>query len=120
MSERMVFCKGEGKYERQGIGYQKNNIAFNKQVTEERFIEIKNLLKNDILEDLKLDLKENNWEDEWKKVTNEQWKRILEIPEADKEVIESIIGFKLDLKETEELTMEEVCKELGRTIKIKK
>jgi len=116
----MIFCLGEGKYERKGIGFQKYNMAFNKQVTEKRNSEIRNLIRTDILKDLKLELNKEDWSDEWKKVTNKQWKRILEIPEADKEVIEGIIGFELDLKENEEMTLSEVCKELGRDIKIKK
>jgi len=105
-----MFCKGINKGE---------SMAFNKQISEERFVEIKELIRGDILEDLKLELNEKEWSNEWKKVTKEQWVRILEIPEADKEVIESIIGFELELN-GEEMTMEEVCKELGRTIKIKK
>jgi len=85
----MIFCKGINKGE---------NMAFNKQVSKERILEIKKLLRNDILKDLKLDLNNESWSNEWKKVTKEQWVRILEIPEADKEVIESIIGFKLETK----------------------
>ena len=85
----MVFCKGINR---------EKNMAFNKKVTKERFVEIKELIRGDILEDLKLELNEKDWIEEWKKVTEKQWKRILEIPEADKKVIESIIGFKLELK----------------------
>ena len=96
----MIFCLGEGKYKSKGIGYQKNNQAFNKSVTEKRFNEIRDLIRDDILKDLRLELNENNWKDEWKKVTKEQWKRISEIPEFDKEVVEGIIEFKLDLEET--------------------
>ena len=103
MSENMIFCKGEGESEQKGIGYQKSNMAFNKKVTNERFLELREVLRNDILKDLKLELNENSWSDEWKKVTKKQWARILEIPEADKEVIESIIGFELELKEEEML-----------------
>jgi len=85
----MVFCKGINR---------EKNMAFNKKVTKERFVEIKELIRGDILEDLKLELNEKDWIEEWKKVTEKQWKRILEIPEADKKVIESIIGFELELK----------------------
>lgn len=120
MSEKMIFCLGEGKYESKGDGYQKNYMAFNKKVSEERYKEILNLIREDILKELKLELDKEGWPDEWKKVTNQQWKRILEIPEADQKVIEGIIGFELDIKETQEMTLAEVCKELGRDIKIKK
>src|SRR3990167_11009898 len=37
MSERMLFCLGEGKYESRGEGYQKNNRIFNIQVTSDEF-----------------------------------------------------------------------------------
>ena len=51
-------------------------------------MEIKKLITNDILKDLELELNKNSWENEWKKVTKEQWKRLSEIPEFDKEVVE--------------------------------
>ena len=37
MSERMLFCLGDGKYESSGEGYQKNNRIFNKDVTSDEF-----------------------------------------------------------------------------------
>lgn len=37
MSERMLFCLGEGRYEKKGAGYQKNNCIFNVQVTEDEW-----------------------------------------------------------------------------------
>lgn len=113
----MVFCLGEGNFESQGIGYQKNYHAFNKPVSKERYNEILNLVK-EILKDLKLELNKNSWSDEWKKVSREQWMELSKIPEFDKEVVEGIIGFELDLKIQEEMTLKQVCKELGRDIKI--
>ena len=98
MSEKMIFCLGEGKYELKGIGYQKNHHAFNKPVSEERYNVIFNYCK-EVLKDLKLELNKNNWSDEWKKVTTEQWNKLAELPEWDKEVVEGIIGFELDLKD---------------------
>ena len=98
MTEYNIFCYAE-KYNDDDSFQQKRYRAFNKVVGGGRYREIVNLIKYDILKDLKLDLKDNKWKDEWRKVTKEQWGRILEIPEADKEVIESIIGFKLELKD---------------------
>ena len=103
MSEYMIFCLGEGKYESKGIGYQKNHHAFNKQVTKERYKEILKIVR-EILKDLKLELNTKDWSDEWKKVTNEQWKKLSEIPEFDKEVVEGIIGFELP-EEDEKVTI---------------
>jgi len=37
MSERMIFCLGEGKYISKGEGYQKNYHIFNKEVSKEIF-----------------------------------------------------------------------------------
>ena len=37
MSERMIFCLGEGKYSSVGEGFQKNNRIFNKEVSIEQF-----------------------------------------------------------------------------------
>ena len=98
MSEKMIFCLGEGKYEKKGIGYQKNYHAFNKPVSEERYNVIFNYCR-EVLEDLKLELNKNNWSDEWKKVTTEQWNKLAELPEWDKKVVEGIIDFELDLKD---------------------
>jgi len=96
MTEYNIFCWAD---DRNKDGFQQKRYrVFNKEVGEDRYCEIKDLIKNDILKDLKLELNKNSWEDEWKKVTNEQWKRILEIPEADKDIIEKIIGFELDLE----------------------
>jgi hypothetical protein len=55
---------------------------------------------------LKLELNENTWTDEWKKVTKDQWKQILAIPEADKSVIEGVIGFELELGDTQTINIE--------------
>ena len=100
MSEKMIFCLGEGRHKSKGIGYQKNHMAFNKKVSEERYDEILGELRK-ILEDLKLELNEESWSDEWKKVTRKQWIEISKIPEFDKGVVEGITGIELDLDKTE-------------------
>lgn len=99
MSEYMIFCLGKGKYTSEGIGYQKNYHAFNKPVSKDRYGEILNHC-NEVLKDLKLKLNENSWEEEWKKVTTDQWKKLAELPEFDKEVVEGIIGFELNLEDS--------------------
>ena len=97
MTEYNLFCYAEDENK---DGFQQPRYrAFNKIVGKKRYYEIKDLIRNDILKDLKLELNKNNWEGEWKKVSPEQWKRILEIPEADREVIEKIIGFEIDLED---------------------
>ena len=44
MSEKMIFCLGDGKYERTGDGYQKNLRIFNTDVTEEEYQKLKDSL----------------------------------------------------------------------------
>ena len=100
MTEYNIFCQSD-KYNDKNSFQQKRYRAFNKEVGKERYYKILNLIKYDILKDIKLELNENSWEDEWKKVSSEQWKRILAIPEADKKVIEKIIGFELNEPEIE-------------------
>lgn len=40
----MIFCIGEGKYQNQGIGYQKNLMMFNKTVTQKEYDEARKQL----------------------------------------------------------------------------
>jgi hypothetical protein len=51
MSEKMIFCLGEGKYKSSGIGYQQNLMIFNKKVSEEVY---DNTLKLIEAKDIKL------------------------------------------------------------------
>jgi hypothetical protein len=44
MSEKMIFCLGDGRWESTGEGYQKNLRIFNKGVTEEVYEKVKNAL----------------------------------------------------------------------------
>ena len=96
MSERMLFCKDQNK---------KEYYVFNKDVGRERYKTILEQVKS-ILKDLKLELNNETWSDEWRKVTVEQWIEISKIPEFDKEVVEEIIGFKLNLETTDDKTEE--------------
>lgn len=114
MSENMVFCLGEGGCEQNGIGYQKNYHAFNKPVSKERYLEILGYC-NEVLKDLKLELNKNSWEDEWKKVTSDQWKKLAELPEWDKEVVEGIVGFKLELHDCDSTELN-YCPHCGNKI----
>ncbi len=120
MTEYNLFCYSEN-YNDENSFQQKRYRAFNKEVGETRYYEILDKVR-EILKGLKLELDKNSWSEEWKKVTKEQWKQLLEIPEAKdfKKGFEYISGVKIDLDEVEELTMEQLCKELGRVIKIKK
>ena len=92
MTEYNIFCVSK-KYDDENSFQQERYRAFNKVVGEERYDFIVQLIKDDILGDLKLELNKNSWTDEWKKVTPEQWSRMKDIPEYDEKVVEMIIGF---------------------------
>lgn len=95
----MIFCYGDGRYELKGIGYQKSFYVFNGYVGEKRYNEIFKLI-SDIMKDVKFDLNSNNsWRDEWKKVPQDVWIKLSQIPEFNKSVVENIIGFTLNFAE---------------------
>ena len=120
MTEYNIFCFSK-EYNDENSFQQKIYRAFNKEVGETRYYEILTKVKG-ILTDFKLELNKETWSAGWEKVTPEQWKQLLAIPEAKdfKDGFEFISGVKINVDEAEEMTMEEVCKELGRVIKIKK
>ena len=55
----------------------------------------------------------------WWSENEDRHKDFLELPHFNPEIFEEITGIKVN-EEVEEMTMEDLCKELGRTIKIKK
>ena len=90
MTEYNIFCYSE-QYNDENSFQQKRHRAFNKEVGEARYNEIKKeVLK--ILGEQRIKLDEF-----WKQVTQEQWKQLLEIPEAKdfKEGFEFISGKKI-------------------------
>jgi len=118
MSERMLFCKGEGKFESKGIGYQKNNHIFNVQVTEEEYdkamssrpsfklpltkwIEKKDMTAEEkknytICEQIGGYLKvlsyENAWKEGWANASKEFKDWVKELPNFDKDIFKEITG----------------------------
>lgn len=57
MSENMLFCLGEDKWESKGIGYQKHYMVFNTQVGEDEFEKIKSNLSG-------IEISMNRWIEE--------------------------------------------------------
>jgi len=116
MSENMIFCLGDGKWERIGEGYQKNNRIFNKRVSTEELNRVRDLLgdvkitltkwvnEKDLSDDEKTPttkqigglLKRFTYEDAWKNWWNEASKQqkdlILTLPQFDAEIFKSITG----------------------------
>lgn len=105
MSENMIFCKGLGPCESNGIGYQQNYMAWNKQVTKDRYEQIVAEVKR-ILSDFTLDARED-WTVAWQKVRQSQWQKLAKIPEFDLEITKSITGLsKIEVIEEETLEIQ--------------
>ncbi len=101
----MIFCLGEGRYERRGDGYQKNLMAWNKSITKDRYDAILKELKT-ILSDFKLDPR-NGWTSEWQKVRSSQWEKISKIPEFDLALTKKITGLsKIEIDEEKTIDIE--------------
>jgi len=75
MTEYNIFCYSN-KFNNSDSFQQGRYRAFNKTVGQERYVEIKSIVK-DILGNKRLKLT-----DFWKQVTRDQWNKLLEIPEA--------------------------------------
>lgn len=86
----MIFCIGEGQWEHQGSGYQKNLMAWNKPVTKERYRELVKEVST-ILSDFNIDPRKS-WTEEWQRVHSSQWSKIAKIPEFDLEITKKITG----------------------------
>jgi len=86
MSENMIFCLGDGKYESKGDGYQKNNRIFNQPVTKEEFDEAINSCPT-----LEYNVKElSKMSDDFKK-----W--VSELPHFNAKLFKKITGVKWEL-----------------------
>lgn len=124
MSEKMIFCLGDGRWESKGEGYQKNLRVFNKDVSEERYQEVRKLLNDNEVkislthwveaEDMTKEDKENYsnwksldgclkvfgyqeaWETFWSEATQTQKNSILDLPEFDKDIFKEITGIEVD------------------------
>lgn len=118
MSERMLFCLGEGRLNSKGAGYQKNNQIFNTQVTESEWNEARNSLpeikiaitkwvdKKDMTKDEKNDnpiYKETGgylkrygykeaWTNWWEQASEKDRQAILDLPHFNAEIFTDITG----------------------------
>lgn len=125
MSEKMIFCLGEGRSVSQGDGYQKNLMVFNKKVTEEEFNKISSSLSDIKIslthwvkkEDMTDQEKKNNsiwkeiggylkvvsyedaWANFWKTATDKQKQAILDIPQFDAVIFKAITGIDIEKKD---------------------
>jgi len=109
MSERMIFCLGDGRWESKGDGYQKNNMIFNKQVTEKEWDEIRYSLPTIKLpvsrwidgDCLKTMSYKDAWKIAWEEMSKSDKDKILGIKYFDKTIFKKITGIKIDDKKSE-------------------
>lgn len=96
MTEYNLFCYSK-EYNDDNSFQQKRYRAFNKEVGRERYYQILSLVKSILLNK---DLKLNEY---WKQVTQDQWRQLLDIPEARdfKEGFEYISGCEINLDQVE-------------------
>jgi len=117
MSERMIFCLGEGKYKTEGEGYQKNSRIFNKEVSEEEFNKAKSTQPVFLLPISKTLSYENAWEEVWKTASKEFKDWVKNLPNFDAELFEKITGVKFE-SGMKEMTVKDVSEKLGYEVKI--
>jgi len=120
MSEKMIFCLGEGRWESKGIGYQKNLMIFNKPVSEEiynktkseldsknfklplaKWIDIKEIenpttIQIQIGGMLKVLSYEGAWKELWNELSQTDKDFFTSLPNFDAEIFFKITGIKLD------------------------
>ena len=91
----MIFCVGEGKWERKGKGYQKNHQIFNQDVTEDEYQEVKDAIdskdfKLPLIKQIEGYLKSQTYKDAW----DEMWR---DMSQENKNFITSMIHFDKDI-----------------------
>ena len=120
MTEYNYFCWSE-KFNDDNSFQQKRYRIFNKEVSQGEYEKVKKIYHK-----LEFDKDENYktrfqtaFKKMWDKLEDKEKQEYLDIPHFNWEGFTFITGITEEEKQ-EELTMEEVCAELGRTIKIKK
>jgi len=122
MSEKMIFCLGEGRWESKGIGYQQNLMIFNQKVSQEvynntkklldakdiklpiaKWVEYKDLSKDDQTSTAKQMgglLKTLSYKDAWKEMWNgfsaDDRNFFKALPNFNSEIFEGITGIKVE------------------------
>ena len=136
----MIFCLGEGRLERKGEGYQKNNKIFNKQVSEEEWNKARQSLpsiklpickwknKEDMTDEekekrsgweqmggyLKTLSYEDAWKEVWGKMSQEDKDKILNLLHFDKKIFKSITGIDIEESDEVEIVVEGKTKKISR------
>lgn len=99
----MIFCLGEGRWDRKGKGYQKNYRVFNKDVSKDEYSVIKGSLNvklkltewNDRTKSLDVYSYPDAWNNWWEGASTEQKKSITDIKYFDEKIFKEITGIKI-------------------------
>ena len=124
MSERMLFCLGDGSFTSSGPGYQKNNQIFNTQLTRDEWAKARESLptikigttlwvdKKDMTKEEKQNksgwettggyLKQYSYEEAWsmwwEAASKKDKDAILALPHFDKDIFKGITGIDVEVK----------------------
>ena len=145
MSEKMIFCSGDGRLISKGEGYQKHLRIFNQDVTEEEFSKAQStrpsfelpiakwVEKKDMTDEekenwpsysetggfLKTLSYKDAWKEAWPKASKEFKDWVKNLPNFNAELFEKITGIKYE-NEVKEMTVAEISKALGFEVKVVK
>jgi hypothetical protein len=123
MSENMLFCLGDGKYESKGEGYQKNNRMFNVDCTKDEVQKAKSSLptislgitkwveKDDMTAKEKKDVSgwetmggylkrysyEEAWANVWADLSKSDKQKFLDLPHFNKDIFKEITGIDVEV-----------------------
>ena len=140
MSERMIFCLGDGRSESKGEGYQKNNRVFNVQVSKSEWNEIRNNLPSikipltiwrkseEMTEEekenvssweqkggyLKRQSYEDAWQEWWSNASKEDKEKILNIPHFNLNIFTEITSITKEQTEAEQLWKDIIKEDYGK------
>jgi hypothetical protein len=124
MSEKMIFCLGEGRYVSSGAGYQKNLQIFNVSVTEDEYkktklaldvksfklpvakwIDIKDIVsptkeQKELGGYLKTLSYKDAWKDMWNGLSTDDKKFFGTLPHFSADIFEKITGIKYEIEKS--------------------
>ena len=117
MTEYNTFCYSKS-FDNENSFQQKRYRVFNTEVGETRYYKIKGKI-DDILKDFNPNLKDNSWSDEWKKITAEQWNKLMALAKEVRgddfrEGFEYISGIELLKDDLVEIQVEGKTKKISR------
>ena len=145
MSEKMIFCLGDEKYESEGDGFQKNTRIFNRDVSENEYEETLKLLRENKIninlahwvkkEDMTDEDKKNYpsykelggclktfsyeevWSNFWNEATQKQKDTITGLKWFNAGIFKEITGIDVEAK-VKEMTLAEISEKLGYEVKV--